>query len=31
MNRELLVEMWPELILPGRVREVWEELLSELR
>ena len=31
LNRELLIGMWPELLLPSRVREVWEERFSELR
>jgi len=31
LNRELLIRMWPELILPGRVREIWESRFPELR
>ncbi|MHB1173267.1 MAG: hypothetical protein ACYCZY_12425 [Lacisediminihabitans sp.] len=29
-NRELLIEIWPELMLPIRVRELWENRFPEL-
>lgn len=31
LNRELLIRMWPEMILPGRVRAIWEQRFPELR
>lgn len=30
LNRMLLVEMWPRLVLPRRVRELWETRFPEL-
>ncbi|GAA2242918.1 transcriptional regulator [Herbiconiux moechotypicola] len=30
LNRELLVEVWPELLLPVRVRRLWEVRFPEL-
>ena len=30
LNRDLLVQIWPELILPVRVRELWENRFPEL-
>ncbi|BAW93616.1 hypothetical protein CHIBA101_1781 [Actinomyces sp. Chiba101] len=31
VNRGRLVEVWPELLLPHRVRQMWEERFPELR
>jgi len=31
LNVDLLVEVWPELILPVRVREMWESRFARLR
>lgn len=30
LNRDLLVRIWPELMLPARVRELWESRFPEL-
>ncbi|MBK5238983.1 MAG: transcriptional regulator [Actinomycetales bacterium] len=30
LNRNRLIEIWPELLLPAKVRERWENLFSEL-
>jgi hypothetical protein len=30
LNRDLLIEIWPRLLLPMRVRALWEERFSEL-
>jgi hypothetical protein len=30
LNRELLIEIWPELRLPSRARELWETRFPEL-
>lgn len=30
LNRELLIEAWPHLILPGRVKSRWEAVFPEL-
>lgn len=30
LNPDLLVEVWPELLLPDRVRELWESRFPEL-
>lgn len=30
LNRDLLIEIWPELLLPVRVRELWENRFPEL-
>ena len=30
LNRDLLIEIWPELMLPPRVRSLWENRFSEL-
>lgn len=30
LNRDLLVKIWPELMLPARVRELWESHFPEL-
>jgi hypothetical protein len=30
LNHELLLEVWPELMLPVRVRELWKTRFSEL-
>lgn len=30
MNRELLVTVWPQLVLPERVRELWQTRFAEL-
>ena len=30
LNRDLLVEIWPELMLPVRVRDLWENRFPEL-
>jgi hypothetical protein len=31
LNRERLIEVWPQLMLPRRVRELWEGRFPELR
>lgn len=31
LNRARLIEVWDELLLPRRVRELWEERFPELR
>lgn len=31
LNRDRLIEVWPELMLPRRVRELWEGRFPELR
>jgi hypothetical protein len=31
LNRERLIAVWPELMLPQRVRELWESRFPELR
>lgn len=31
LNRARLVAVWPELMLPRRLREVWEDRFPELR
>ena len=31
MNRARLMSVWPELLLPRRVRELWEVRFPELR
>lgn len=31
LNRDQLVEAWPELLLPRRVREMWESRFPELQ
>lgn len=31
VNRDRLVAMWPELLLPRRVRQLWEARFPELR
>lgn len=31
VNRDRLTTMWPELLLPRRVRELWEDRFPELR
>ena len=30
LNRDLLIEVWPELMLPGRARTLWESRFPEL-
>lgn len=30
LNRELLLQVWSELMLPGRVRDLWETRFPEL-
>lgn len=30
LNRDLLVRIWPELMLPARVRQLWESRFPEL-
>lgn len=30
LNRDLLIEIWPELMLPVRVRTLWEGRFPEL-
>ena len=30
LNRDLLVAIWPELVLPVRVRDLWEQRFPEL-
>ncbi len=30
LNRDLLIRIWPELVLPLRVRELWEKRFPEL-
>lgn len=30
LNRELLARVWPDLMLPARVRELWEARFPEL-
>ena len=30
LNRDLLIEIWPKLLLPSRVRELWETRFPEL-
>lgn len=30
LNKDLLVAIWPELILPVRVRDLWEQRFPEL-
>jgi hypothetical protein len=30
LNRDLLVQLWPELLLPVRVRALWESRFAEL-
>ena len=30
LNRDLLVEVWSELLLPARVRDLWESRFPEL-
>ena len=31
LNRDRLVEVWPELLLPRRARELWETRFPRLR
>ncbi len=31
LNRKLLIAVWPELSLEGRVRDLWESRFGELR
>ncbi|MFP5347528.1 MAG: transcriptional regulator [Actinomycetes bacterium] len=31
LNRDRLIEVWPELMLPRRVRDMWESRFPELR
>ncbi|TFD04167.1 hypothetical protein [Cryobacterium sp. TMT1-66-1] len=31
MNRGLFLRVWPDLFLPGRIREAWQNLHPELR
>jgi len=31
LNVDLLVQVWPELILPARAREMWESRFARLR
>lgn len=30
LNRDLLIEVWGDLMLPGRLRELWESRFPEL-
>lgn len=30
LNKDLLIEIWPELILPVRVRDLWEQRFPEV-
>ena len=30
LNRDLLIAIWPELAMPQRVRQLWEERFPEL-
>lgn len=30
LNREKLIDLWPDLLLPRRVRQMWEERFPEL-
>ncbi len=30
LNRDLLTELWPRLVLPQRARELWESRFPEL-